>query len=976
MRSHDLHAVYNGASMTRSTTALICFVFAVSGAAALIFEALFFRLIGLILGNGVEAVAIVLASFMLGLALGNGLAARLGDRATRPFQVYAALELAVGACGLAIVIALPALPALLASFFEPLTRTPAALNAARAAVAFGLVMIPATAMGATLPILVRALSAHDPNFGRVLGRLYGWNTAGAVVGVLAPAGMLLASLGVLGTAVVAAGLELSAALSILGLSRGRETPRPPVTSGPKAPARSFDALLLAAAAGCGAALLALEVVWFRLFVLFEDAHAWSLAVMLAVVLAGIACGGLAAAAWFRRRPDAHRHAAWVAALAGVWTASSYTAFVAVSHSGAPARTALYLGLAFPVAFSSGVLFPMLGRSLQAAGSSPVRAAGRVTLANTLGSAGGSLLGGYVLLPRLGVEGSILWLALLYGLIALSVATATARHPVSEPLRRGPLLGALAALALVSLSFPTGALNDRILAAPGTTGAALRASGFERVALRESLLSTIQLYRKDLADQPYKWTLVTNAHMMSGESLLGRRFRKLYTYLPAALHPQLRSALLISYGVGSTAESLVEQRSLERIDVVDISSEVLEVAALRFPPGTDPLDDPRVHTHVEDGRYFLLTTDRRYDLITAEPPPPRQSGVETLYSAEFFQSVYARLADGGFATYWLPVYQLEEDEAKSIVAAFCAAFESCSLWIGAGLEWMLVGVREPFTSPTSESFTRPWRNPAQQDRLADIGLPSPAHLGALYIADGERLQDWVGDTPPLEDDHPHRIRPSGPTIGLAQIERYADFMNHPDSGAAFSSSEVMTRLWPEPIRAQTAEWFPLMRIAQRFVGWGWDAAISALHHSFELPRLAPYRSWIVDGGAVAERIVAGADEPAALRGELSNDLTTQLAFVVLERGDVERAARLLDATLRTPLDLRGGKPLVHVYLLLRLGEVARAERRLREIARTSDPASQERLDRVVRRYREWFGLAPGFAAPSGAGPPPTARTSQD
>jgi spermidine synthase len=111
-------------------------------------------------------------------------------------------------------------------------------------------------------------------------------------------------------------------------------------------------------------------------------------------------------------------------------------------------------------------------------------------------------------------------------------------------------------------------------------------------------------------------------------------------------------------------------SLERIDVVDISRDVLDLSSIVYPdPAQDPLRDPRVRVIAEDGRFHLQTTDRRYDLITAEPPPPRVSGVQNLYSREFFDLARKRLRPGGFVTYWLPIHELLANEAKSVVRGF-------------------------------------------------------------------------------------------------------------------------------------------------------------------------------------------------------------------------------------------------------------------------------------------------------------------
>src|SRR6185503_11659685 len=164
--------------------------------------------------------------------------------------------------------------------------------------------------------------------------------------------------------------------------------------------------------------------------------------------------------------------------------------------------------------------------------------------------------------------------------------------------------------------------------------------------------------------------------------------KLYVYWAMAMHPEARRALLVCYGVGNTAKALVDTRSLHSIDVVDISRDVLALSSVPYPPpAASPLTDPRVRVHVEDGRFFLSTTDQEFDLITAEPPPPMNSGVVNLYSREYFALLRSRLAEGGVVTYWLPVTQLSPAGAKSIARAFCDVFDDCSLWTGGGGDWM-------------------------------------------------------------------------------------------------------------------------------------------------------------------------------------------------------------------------------------------------------------------------------------------------
>ncbi len=164
---------------------LLYTLFFASGAAALIFEMLWFRQAGLALGNSVWASSLVLAGFMGGLALGNAVAARHGGRIRNAIRAYAIAEAIIAVTGIALVFLLPGVGVALAPWLRSLQDHSWLLNGSRLMLAFALLLVPSTAMGITLPLLTKALTNPQSTFGTILGSLYGWNTAGAVVGVIA-----------------------------------------------------------------------------------------------------------------------------------------------------------------------------------------------------------------------------------------------------------------------------------------------------------------------------------------------------------------------------------------------------------------------------------------------------------------------------------------------------------------------------------------------------------------------------------------------------------------------------------------------------------------------------------------------------------------------------------------------------------------------------------------------------------------------
>jgi spermidine synthase len=184
-------------------TLLLCAIFFVSGASALVFETLWFHQAGIAFGNSVWASSLVLSGFMGGLALGSAVAVRRGDRFGSPVRTYAVLEVVIAVSGVLLVLTLPSLGTVATPLLKPFVDVPWILNPLRLLFAFTLLLVPSTAMGLTLPLLTKALVAADSNFGRVLGRLYGWNTLGAVVGAVLAEVFLVEALGIRGSAVAA-----------------------------------------------------------------------------------------------------------------------------------------------------------------------------------------------------------------------------------------------------------------------------------------------------------------------------------------------------------------------------------------------------------------------------------------------------------------------------------------------------------------------------------------------------------------------------------------------------------------------------------------------------------------------------------------------------------------------------------------------------------------------------------------------------
>jgi spermidine synthase len=930
---------------------LIYTVFLASGASALIFETLWFRQAGLAFGNSVWASSLVLSGFMGGLALGNALAARYGDRLRHPIRTYAMAETAIAVTGVGLVYLFPILGAVLAPWLRALLDQPWALNPLRLVIAFLLLLIPSTAMGVTLPLLTNALAGRDRNFGRVLGRLYGWNTLGAMSGVLIAETYLVRAYGVRGTALIAGALNIFAAavaawLSVQGSESGDDSthiskPRNRAGRVLLDPATSKSAPWLAAAFLSGFCLLALEVVWFRFLVLFVKGHSEAFPLMLGIVLAGIALGGLVAS--LLSRDDDYGFASPVAFSAGVLCVISYAEFprfiepLALSTITAPLAI-LQVGapLMFPVSFLSGMLFTLLGAALRGHLTSESETAGVLTLANTTGAALGSLTGGFVLLPVLGMERSFFLIAVVYGTIGAlllmiggSARTRPARRAVPRRMAYAAAGTWLASLAL----FPFGSMEQRLLPIPVARWAQVEAE--RRVmAVREGLTETVIYFERLVTGKPVSHVMLTNSFSMSTTGYGVRRYQKLYVYWPVAVHPDLRRALLIGYGVGNTAKAMTDSASLETIDVVDLSRDILAMNRLVYPNEADlPLHDPRVRVHIEDGRYFMQTTAQRFDLITGEPPPPGLAGVENLYTREYFQLLHDRLADGGIATYWLPLSDLSDVSARAILRAFCDAFEDCSLWNGSGTNLMMVGTRNAQVAageaqrPVSEQqFARQWNTPAVAAEMRRLGFEQPEQLGALFIGDADYLRRLIAGSPSLTDDDPKLIEAtfSSQEAGSRLLGSVTDFVA---ARQRFQDSPLITRLWPERLRAASLPYFEFQDVinAHMYGNLVRSApAIEDVHRVLTRSSLSTPVIWRLASNSDIQRIVVEATPE-----ELANPvLQFHLGIRLIAERNYAAAADALSRAEQLP-EVSDNAFALHIYALCMSGQTRQAEDLTRE-----------------------------------------------
>ncbi len=957
--------------MQTGRVAVLCVVLFLSGTGALIFETLWLRLSGLAFGNSTWAAALILSSFMTGLALGNGLAASSKIARWRPLQLYATLELLVALCGCTIVFALPLLGEWLRPVWHMLWNSQPMLLGLRFVVSFLILLLPTTAMGLTLPVLIDDPLLRQADFRRAIGFLYGSNTLGAMVGAVVGEAFLIRTLGLYGTSLVA-GLSacIAATIALLAARFGARGSvgafeSADVSAHSRFPLRfgagyRLPRRLLFVSFGTGLIFLALEVIWFRFLRLYVVSSATAFAIMLAVVLAGIGLGGLLTGVFRHSFARSNQLLPILLLGAGVLVLLSYLFF---PGGFIPTPTGVFdlrwgeiailsVALMFPVALVSGALFPSIAADVQASVGDRMNSAGIATLFNTTGAAVGPLLASFIMLPSLGYQRSLIVCAAGYALLSLLV-TQRADWSFHRPV--GVITAGLWAALLLGLAlFPRRRAEVHFEHASRPYETDDHGQVLARVVKRiEGTSDTWQLLQRDLFGQPYYYRLLSDAFSMSATNPRNQRYMRLFAYLPLAFNPVAKDVLLICYGCGVTADAFTHKSSLERIDVVDISKEVFALAD--FYSGIDysnPLRDARVHPIIQDGRFFLQASPQRYDIISGEPPPPKIAGAVNLYTKEFFSLMRSRLKEDGIATFWLPINQLKMDETKAILRAFYNAFPNTSVWGSADQDWIMMGINGPGRRISEEELRRLWNDPATGADLRRIGIEVPQQLGALFLMDSDDVDRVTHSAAPLTDLYPKRLTDE-PWNDEANHRFALTYMTAPAAVQRFAHSSLINRIWPETLNATAAnlESFFVLRQSQylsQTIGSNKLAELDLyLRHSrLRIPVLEVLGSDALRV-SIAERV-------ARASPEVPLEIMPDLIAGALAQRNIDRAIGLLE-TERDRGVFGPNEIFLLTYLYCLNGRVEKAEALIAENA--SQIKKNWFLDWLLEKLQNDFGFQP-------------------
>jgi spermidine synthase len=753
-------------------------IFFLSGATGLVYEVIWVRLTGLVFGNTSQAISTVLGAFMAGLALGSWKLGQKADRVDNPLRLYGLLEIGIGLSAALVPLAFRALDRFYWAIAPSASSVPAGAGFIRFATSFIVLLTPTFLMGGTLPVLTRFFTESVDEVESKVGVLYALNTFGAAAGTMAAALVFIPGIGNIRTTLIIATINVAIGLFAIWMSGGEDRSVETETltrqssiaglasldGGERQSNPISDKLVLLALAVSGFVAMIYEVSWTRALSAMIGSSTYAFSIMLVTFLVGIALGSSIIG---RRKPPATLRLLGLlqlgVAIGGIVFLAGYLAapyaliaLIRAFYYTFPAVltiqfilcaalmifSTLCMGATFPVAsqlYSSK--FMILGRSI-----------GNIYSLNTIGAIAGSLFAGFILMPIIGTERTILAGLFFNAAMALLLLTEAKASHIAQGLAVGLLL--VATLSMRGGVFWKPEIMDR--------GVLIYSHAFES---RPEL--TISEHYEDTDVVYFKEGNNATISVRKGENYIALRTngkvdasnrddmitQLTVGWLPAFYHPNPRSALVIGYGSGVTVGAVAAIKDIEDIDCIEIEPAVFRAGPWFSDINRRSYENPKVHMTFNDARNYLNVTRKQYDIIISEPSNPWIAGVASLFTAEFYDRAAEVLKPDGIFAQWIQLYELDPEDLRMILYEVQRKFPEVSVWV-TDSDLIVIGSRQPQKLDTGRIARIVRSDPSMVQDFRDfLHSEQPEGLLAYYVMSTEAVRKFASKARRNTDDHP-------------------------------------------------------------------------------------------------------------------------------------------------------------------------------------------------------------------------------
>jgi spermidine synthase len=776
-------------SLTKETARSVLFlVLFFSGISALIYQIIWIRKFGLVFGVHVFSMSTVLTAFMAGLALGALFFGRLVDKKKNPLLLFLTLELGIGLFAVFFPFTFHGLSEIYASISRNFPLGNYSVQLIRFLLAFFFLLIPTTLMGGTMPVIVKIFTDNIGKVGSRVSLLYGTNNLGAVVGGFLAGFVIIQHLGLNQSGYLAAMLNLVNAFMVflvVRFTRRQEyvtelqEAKDSVSSVTKI-SPGLLKLVLWVFAIEGFTTLSYELLWSRILIDFSiDKTVYFSSTIVISFIFGLSLGSFLVAGYLDKNKDLLTLLGLIEIFIGllsvffllffVWLAPKLVAQRSMLDSWlqtAGKEYFIFFLILTPPTLLMGITYPLVTKLAADNLAFLGKRMGLLGFLDTIGSVVGSFVAGFIMIPFLGVVKSFIITVCINLVIGLLVFVV---HPVLSVRQKTAITGITLLIAvLMMLRIPSGSYTREWW--DKTKRSWFDNNYYESVLFFDEGAAGTVTVRK----YPHGLALNINGHNTAYTTSKDLRVNRQLGYMPYLLHPEPKSALVIGFGMGATACSLV-QPDMERVDVAEICSGVIKAAHIFAPWNRNVILHPKVHLYDDDGRSIVFMTNRKYDIITSNAIHPRLSN--NIYTKDFYKLCREKLTGTGILCQWMPQNWLTGDEYKALVRAFTEAMPYSYLWYVNEYSTLIIGTMQPLRIDVAQLCRKFHSNDAMQKDFKEFGVPNEWYFLAQFWFNDQELKNYVSKAECNTDNMP--LAEFSKVINIAPVIEVMDTLaNHP------------------------------------------------------------------------------------------------------------------------------------------------------------------------------------------------------
>ncbi|MEW5820078.1 MAG: fused MFS/spermidine synthase [Cyanobacteriota bacterium] len=675
---------------------ILLIAFFISGCSALIYQIIWVKELTLIFGSQTLAVSTILASFMGGLSLGSFIISRYANKITNVVKVYIILEIIIALYALIIPFIFIISDNLYQLIWTLISENYTIISLFRFVVTLIILIIPTSMMGATLPLLIKLYVKQDDTIIRYTSILYGVNTLGAVVGTFISGFYLIETVGINGTNYIAVSLNFIAALiasSLLFLDSESSIKNKLISTEIKIKTinlSGIEKLILLTMLISGFSSMVFEIIWSRQLVLIFGSTTYAYTSMLVIFLIGISVGSISINRLLIYSKQTIKSFAVFELLIGllvIWGTFYYKdLFYLFNVLSRTLDSSLYvfniilmaLLIIFPPTFLLGIIFPLSIKIFTQESKEISERTGLIYSFNTLGCIMGSFSTGFILIPIIGLQNSIILGA------SLNILLAGLFFFISTENNKSKWVNILSSIIIVILIFVFPAKWEKQIISTSTY---LNKSGNDKktyndyyqnlrnyniVYYKEGQNTTISVVEWSLNNDK-NYSLYSNGKIEASTYFKDMRNQSMISYLPLIIMNKPKKVLIIGMGSGITA-SVAASFPIKSLDVVELEKAILGASKFFSRYYGNPLSNKKIKFIEDDARNYLKVTNKKYDLIISEPSNVWVNGVASLFTIDMYKIIKKKLNQNGILCQWLQIYDLKPEVIKSVLMALKKEFK--------------------------------------------------------------------------------------------------------------------------------------------------------------------------------------------------------------------------------------------------------------------------------------------------------------